>query len=104
MFTIKLKTGDGCREVIKEAESFTILRPGNEIPGDDDGAEITLHHSSGSSRYDILPSLHDPRPEGWPPVFQVAFIENAAGKTVEIVGTRGPTPSPRIIAQGMKVG
>lgn len=88
MFTIKFKTGDGFRTVIKEAESFTILRNGDTR---DQGAEITLHRAQGDDqRCDILPTNHAPRSEGGPPIFQVAFIENAAGKTVEIVGTRGP--------------
>jgi hypothetical protein len=89
MFTIKLKTGDGGRTIIQEAESFSILRPSGG--NDDFGSEITLHRKNGADdRFDILPSNHSPRPEGWPPVFQVAYIENAMGRTVEIVGTRGP--------------
>lgn len=100
MFTIKLKTG--YRTIIKEAESFSILRDG-PVPPDATfmvketdptagiEAEITLHQRSGEScRYDIGDVRERDRPEFWPPVFQVAYIENAAGKTVEIIGSRGP--------------
>jgi len=86
MFTIKLySTGpghpDGYRQVIKSAESFTILR------GDDGSAEITLHQkfSENDSRVDIC---GDPRPEHFPPRFESAIIENAAGKTTEMINLR----------------
>lgn len=98
MFTVKFYTEDGYRQVIKTAESFTILRG-----GDDGGAEITLHQKSpgDSCRIDIGP-LGTERPEGWPPLFQKAIIENAAGRTTEIIASgcvpkmafapkRGPT-------------
>ena len=50
MFTIKLYSSNGYRQRILEAESFTILRG-----GDDGGAEITLHQKNGAedNRYDI---------------------------------------------------
>jgi hypothetical protein len=87
MFTIKFYSGDGCRQIIREAESFTILRTPPECT-DPKGAEITLHQKSGEScRIDIAddgPS-GPKRAEGWPPIFAKAIIENAAGRTTEIV-------------------
>lgn len=81
MFTIKFYGSGGYRQVIKEAESFTILR------GEDGGAEITLHQKNptDSCRIDIEGCQPAPRPEGWPPVYEKAIIENSAGKTTEIV-------------------
>jgi hypothetical protein len=78
MFTIKFYGDGGFRQVIKEAESFTILR-------DEDGcAEITLHQKAGidDARIDISDS---PRPIDAPPAFAKAIIENAAGRTTEII-------------------
>ena len=89
MFTIKFYSGDGCRQIIREAESFTILRsPAGER---DFVAEITLHQKVGfeSCRIDVGDESVE-RPEGWPPVFAKAIIENSAGRTTEIVGDRGP--------------
>lgn len=83
MFTIKFYSGDGCRQIIREAESFTILRC---PPGNDDGtAEITLHQKDGSrdSRIDIADDSK--QPDGWPPRYAKAIIENSFGKTTEIV-------------------
>lgn len=91
MFTIKFySTGsghpDGYRQVIKSAESFTILR------GDGGTAEITLHQKDPAfdSRIDIADCSASaaPRPDGWPPAFESAIIENAAGKTTEIINLR----------------
>ena len=85
MFTIKLYSDNGCRQRILEAESFTILRPGDGKPGDE--AEITVHQKSGDGcRYDIRPEM-PPGYEG-PPVFQKAIIENSTGKTTEIIQLR----------------
>jgi hypothetical protein len=91
MFTIKFYSGDGCRQIIKEAESFTILRSPNESGK----AEITLHQKVGfeSSRIDIGDEREE-RPEGWPPLFAKAIIENSAGRTTEIVGQSGPQSAP----------
>lgn len=107
MFTIKLKTGDGYRTVIREAESFTILHgadpSGPDVKEDEATAgivaEITLHHIREDCRFDIG-ELKWPakRLDFWPPVFQVAYIENAAGKTVEIIGNRGPSASLKATA------
>lgn len=87
MFTIKFySTGpgnpDGYRQVIKEAQSFTILR------GDDGTAEITLHQKDQADdrRIDIADSKD--RPDGWPPCFESAIIENSAGKTTEMINFR----------------
>ena len=81
MFTIKFYTDSG-RCVIRAAESFTILR--TEETGE---AEITLHHRDGDCRIDIC-SADIKRAEGWPPVFQWAYIENGMGKTVERIHLR----------------
>lgn len=87
MFTIKFYSTSphshpgAYRQVIKEAESFTILR------GDDGTAEITLHQKNSGldSRIDISDC---PRPTGSPPCFESAIIENAAGKTTEMINLR----------------
>lgn len=89
MFTIKCYSHDGYRNVIRSAESFTILR-------DRDGeAEITLHQKNAADdcRMDIK-FADKPREPGWPPIFSRAIIENAAGKTTEIIGL-GPMPAER---------
>lgn len=86
MFTIKFYRDDGYRQRILEAESFTILRDqmGN--------AEITLHRQPGPNgeyrdeRFDINHS--DPQCSGMPERFDRAVIENALGKTSEIVTVR----------------
>ena len=86
MFTIKFySTGPnspgGYRQVIKQAESFTILR------SDDGSAEITLHQKDQS--YDTRIDIGDcSTAEGYPPRFESAIIENAAGKTTEMIGLR----------------
>lgn len=82
MFTIKLYSDSGYRQRILEAESFTVLRDqmGN--------AEITLHRPVGPNgefndvRYDINT---EPAAEGAPPRFYRAIIENAMGKTTEVI-------------------
>jgi hypothetical protein len=73
MFTIKAYTDSG-RMIIREAESFTIL---TDQAG---GIECTLHSDRGGERIDFGPP-HG-RPVEYPPLFQWAYIENAAGKTV----------------------
>jgi hypothetical protein len=99
MFTIKFYSGDGCRQIIREAESFTILRcpPG---PDDDGSAEITLHQKVGfeSCRIDIGDDSKCSLPEGFPPRFAKAIIENSAGRTTEIIQVkpRGPSASHQI--------
>jgi hypothetical protein len=89
MFTIKFySTGpgspDGYRQVIKEAESFTILR------GDDGTAEITLHQRDPAfdQRIDIGDCSKPSLPEGFPARFESAIIENSAGKTTEMINFR----------------
>lgn len=91
MFTIKFYSGDGCRQIIREAESFTILRS----PDTSGSAEITLHQKVGfeSCRIDIGDERVQ-RPDGWPPIFAKAIIENSSGRTTEIVGQRGPSFQP----------
>lgn len=80
MFTIKFY--DGFRQVIEEANSFTILR-------DKDGcAEITLHRVAGNAvRRDVCPDT--PRALSAPPRFERAIIENAHGKTTQIITYQG---------------
>lgn len=88
MFTIKFYSEDGCRQIIREADSFTILRcpPG---PEDDGTAEITMHQKNGeSSRIDVAPSIKASYPEGCPPRFAKAIIENSFGRTTEIIHLR----------------
>ena len=93
MFTIKFYSGDGCRQIIREAESFTILRcpPG---PDDDGSAEITLHQKVGfeSCRIDIGDDSKASLPEGFPPRFAKAIIENSAGRTTEIIQIKPSNP------------
>lgn len=85
MFTIKFYTNEG-RQIIREAESFTILH------GHGGSAEVTLHQKNPAEdcRIDIE-SADAKRQEDWPPVFQKAIIENSAGKTTEIIAMQGPT-------------
>lgn len=87
MFTIKFYSSDGFRQVIREADSFTILRNSQGT------AEITLHQKSAgeSCRIDIDDD-NKPRDAGWPPAFGKAIIENAAGRTTEIIVLR-PLPA-----------
>jgi hypothetical protein len=94
MFTIKLYSHDSFRQKILQAESFTILR------GDDGGAEITLHQADGDGiRYDVAPER--PLANGdLRQFFGSAIIENAAGKTTEIIrlGPGNPNLPPRVSA------
>ena len=83
MFTIKLYQDAG-RQKIMAAESFTILR-GGDNPGE---AEITLHLKNGEGvRYDIK-EAPPPTDYDGPTIFQKAIIENMAGKTTEIIQLR----------------
>lgn len=80
MFTIKFYSTDGFRQIIHEADSFTILRAAGE-------AEITLHRRAPleDCRFDVKdgePNTSDP------PRFSKAIIENSSGKTTEIVYLR----------------
>ena len=82
MFTIKLYQDTG-RQKIMAAESFTILR-GGDNPSE---AEITLHQKNGEGvRYDI--KAEPPQGYEGPTIFQRAIIENMAGKTTEIIQLR----------------
>lgn len=84
MFTIKLYRDSGFRQLILEAESFTVLRTQNS------GVEITLHRPQGPNgeyrdvRYD-LGDCGVEREFGFPEIFERAIIENANGKTTEII-------------------
>jgi hypothetical protein len=87
MFTIKFYSTDqtkspgGYRQKILQAESFTILRM------DDGTAEITLHQKDQANdrRIDINDA---PWETGFAERFESAIIENAAGKTTEMVNLR----------------
>lgn len=84
MFTIKFYSHDGCRQKILSADSFTILRNPRGTPSDDGGAEITLHQKNGDGcRIDVADDKN--RDPSWPPHFAKAIIENAAGRTTEII-------------------
>jgi hypothetical protein len=89
MFTIKFYSADGFRQIIQEADSFTILRGEGE-------AEITLHKRAPQEdcRFDIKEEPSCERPFGYsgPQRFGKAIIENAAGKTTEIIYLR-PLPA-----------
>ncbi len=84
MFTVKFYEADGFRQRIFEADSVTVLRPGDT--SDSPTAEITLHMKGGDVRFDIggevLEGTSGLAP---PPRFQKAIIENSAGRTTEIV-------------------
>ena len=92
MFTIKFYSSDGYRQRIYEAESFSILRPVNDLSGVQ--AEITMHGVAGDDpwlRIDIGP---DEVPHDGPQRYGKAIIENRNGKTTEIVAMPFPS-SPR---------
>jgi len=92
MFTIKFYSDDGYRQIIKEAESFTILRA-NDGTGE---AEITLHRKNPAEdvRYDIKHNLPGaPAGDPWPARFGKAIIENASGRTTEIVALNPNGPA-----------
>lgn len=95
MFTIKLYSeyanGTWGRQRIYSAESFTVLRAPNGT------AEITLHQKNQNDdfRVDIewehFKDQSGGNPIYYPPVFQRAVIENAAGRTTDIISL-GPDP------------
>lgn len=92
MFTIKLYSLDGFRQRILSAESFTILRA-NKLGDRDPDAEITLHQKNPGDdvRYDIGNEIERTGDQlYWPQRYAKAIIENAAGRTTEIVGMLGP--------------
>jgi hypothetical protein len=93
MFTIKFYSGDGFRQVIEEADSFTILR---SVHDEDGSAEITLHRKSGESVRRDIGDESKPLEAHWPPRFNKAIIENSAGKTTEIIGLPGPRAVKRL--------
>lgn len=92
MFTIKFYSGDGCRQIIREAESFTILRsPSGSVH---DITEVTLHQKGGEGcRIDVGDECAE-REEGWPALFAKAIIENASGRTTEMIGRWNPAKAP----------
>lgn len=94
-FTIKFYSDDGFRQIIRTAESFTILRGGNE-------AEITLHQKNPAddSRIDIKAPADLADPNVYPPRYAKAIIENEHGRTTEIIvlgSMPGPMPAPRYV-------
>ncbi len=86
MFTIKLY-GHDSRQIIRAAHDFTILRDDTDMV-----YEITLHQETGNSvRFDVGP-LDPNRPTDFsPPLFNCAYIVNAAGKTIESLSAGAPT-------------
>lgn len=94
MFTIKLYKYDGTNTRIYEAESFSVLRsPSNRAPW---WAEITAHMKDASAgiRFDVGDSPYQPSGGIW----EKAIIENAGGRTTEIIGNDVPYRAPE--AQG----
>lgn len=91
MFTVKFfgsyENGLYHRQRIYSAEDLTILK------ARDGSAEITLHQKnpSDSFRIDVEWEGFSERDPGSPPVYQKAVIENASGRTTEIV-VLGPDP------------
>jgi len=78
MFTIKLYADRGFRMRIHAADDFTILRA-------EQWAEITAHRKAGVDiRFDIGSSPYEPEGGVW----NKAIIENAMGRTTEIVDFR----------------
>lgn len=65
------------------------------LRGDDGGAEITLHQEDPAfdRRIDIADCGPNAmiRPDGWPPCFASAIIENSRGETSEVIRFR-PQP------------
>ena len=94
MFTIKFYSADGCRQRIFEAESFTVLRDPIGTNGDG-GAEITLHmkNPGDDCRIDVRDDQGKPREPHWPAIYAKAIIENANGRTTEIISIDAPTPT-----------
>lgn len=91
MFTIKLYSGNGSRLRILSAESFTVLRGKAPMFGDE--TEITLHQKNGeNTRYDIKPAAEPVPDYCGPEIFQKAIIENAAGRTTEIISVMPSMP------------
>jgi len=95
MFTIKLYKYDGANQKVFAAESFSILRGRNS--GSTDGpcsswSEITAHmkNQNDAVRFDIGDSPYQPSGGVW----ERAIIENAAGRTTEIIGADQPYKAP----------
>lgn len=81
MFTIKLYADGAYRMKIMQADEFTVLRSFSDAG--DAWSEITAHRKSGDDiRFDVgnSPAL----PDGG--VWEKVIIENAAGRTTEIIG------------------
>jgi hypothetical protein len=88
MLTIKLK--DSHSERILEAESFTVIHgyDGSDNQKFRAWIEITLHHSSGDTRYDVGDSPMRDVADSPVRVYDVAYIENATGRTVATYGSK----------------
>lgn len=81
MFTIKLYK-DNSYKRIYEAESFTILNESYLTEPKKSWSEITAHFKDGEGlRFDVGPSPYIPSGGCW----DKAIIENAFGKTTEII-------------------
>jgi hypothetical protein len=82
MFTVKFYQSFH-RQVIEQADSVTILK--DEESGT---AEITLHRTIGIDVRRDIKDERDRKDSYEPPFFDKAIIENAAGKTTEIIVLR----------------
>lgn len=92
MFTIKLYSDNAARRRIYEADDFTILRfaPDVQVAGPQ-WVEVTAHRKSGDDfRFDIGASPYEPAGGVW----ERLIIENAAGRTTEIIGYHAGPPPP----------
>ena len=80
MFTIKFYREGAFRERIFEAESFTVLRGASGV------TEITLHSAKVNGEWvDFRLDVGDAEEDVSPERFDKAIIENAMGKTTEII-------------------
>lgn len=79
MFTIKTYANNGVQKIIP-ADSFTVIRHKG-----DKAFEVSCHlRSDEGCRLDIGPTGYQPAGGNW----DYAYIENAAGKTVESLHPR----------------
>lgn len=90
MFTLKLYGAEEFRQVIRQADSFTILRP------KDGHVEISAHTADGSYLYDLYAPNLMPDYESAVPIFARAIIENEKGRTTEMVWPTDPNGPGKI--------
>lgn len=92
MLTLKVYADNGFRTRIIECESVSVIRPGNC------SVEITCHgiRCNGDwtdRRFDIVGVDYAPREGDDPFRWEKAIIENANGKTTEIIYANGLPPA-----------